>query len=97
MLSKAKEQKKLRLALIYLYFNRIYKYVIETLDKNNGNAFDAWQQMGSPHSPTREQTAILKDKGWNTMMEVVRADSRGCLVINRSLQPWTCMLITQQQ
>ncbi len=72
-------------------------FVIETLDKNHGNAFDAWQQMGSPHSPTREQTATLREKGWNTQMEVVRADSRGRLVINRSLRPWTCMLITQQQ
>lgn len=72
-------------------------FIIETLDKDHGNAFDAWQQMGCPHSPTREQTAKLKDKGWNTLMEVVRADSRGNLNINRTLQPWTCMLITQQQ
>lgn len=72
-------------------------FVIEILDKDHGNAFDAWQQMGSPHSPTREQTAILKEKGWNTQMEVVRADSHGRLIIKRNLKPWTCMLITQQQ
>ena len=87
--------KELNVTLKELKPNQVF--VIETLDKNHGNAFDAWQQMGSPHSPTREQTAILKDKGWNTMMEVVRADSHGCLVINRCLQPWTCMLITEQQ
>ncbi len=72
-------------------------FILETLDKGHGNAFDAWQEMGAPHSPTREQTAALKEAGWATQTEVVRADSRGRLTVKRTLQPWACMLITEQQ
>lgn len=72
-------------------------FILETLDKEHGNAFDAWQQMGSPHSPTREQTAELKVAGWGTKVETMRADSRGRLTVKRTLQPWTCLLITEKQ
>ncbi len=71
-------------------------FILETLDKEHGNAFDAWQQMGSPHSPTREQTAELKVAGWGTKVETMRADSRGRLTVKRTLQPWTCLLITEK-
>ena len=71
-------------------------FILETLDKEHGNAFDAWQQMGSPHSPTREQTAELKVVGWGTKVETMRADSRGRLTVKRTLQPWTCLLITEK-
>ncbi len=70
-------------------------FIIETLDKDHGNAYDAWQAMGAPHSPTREQTAYLKSKGWGTLKESVLAGADGTLTISRQLPPWTCILISQ--
>ena len=70
-------------------------FTIETLDKEHGNAYDAWEQMGRPHSPSREQTAALRRAGWNTHEETVVADGKGRLTIERTLQPWTVMLISE--
>ena len=70
-------------------------FTIETLDKDHGNAYDAWEQMGRPHSPTREQTEQLRRAGWNTLEETIVADGKGRLTIERTLQPWTVMLISE--
>ena len=71
-------------------------FTIETLDKEHGNAYDAWQQMGRPHSPTRQQTAELRRAGWDTKEETVSADGKGRLTIERTLQPWSVMLISEE-
>lgn len=70
-------------------------FILETLDKEHGNAYDAWQAIGSPHSPTREQIAYLKAKGRDTQKESVTVSADGTLVISRTLLPWTCMLINE--
>lgn len=70
-------------------------FIIETLDKQHGNAYDNWQELGVPHSPTRQQTAYLKAKAWDTQKETVNASADGTLTISRTLQPWTCILINQ--
>lgn len=70
-------------------------FEIETLDKNNGNIYDAYQQMGAPHSPTREEIAVLKQKAWATVKETVRANADGVLTIKCELAPWSCMLIRE--
>lgn len=70
-------------------------FLLETLDKDHGNAYDAWQAMGKPHSPTRQQTAYLKAKGWDTLKESVTVAPDGTLTISRTLQPWTCILIQE--
>lgn len=69
---------------------------LETLDKEHGNAYDAWLKMGRPHSPTREQTEQLRRAGWSTLEETVQADGKGMLRIERTLQPWTVMLISEE-
>jgi xylan 1,4-beta-xylosidase len=69
--------------------------LIETLDKAHGNAVAAWEQMGRPEPPTREQTALLRDSAWATLREYVHADARGSLVIRRPLDAWSVMLIKQ--
>ncbi|MBR0275473.1 MAG: glycoside hydrolase [Prevotella sp.] len=71
-------------------------FTIETLDKDHGNAYDAWEQMGRPHSPTREQTEALRRAGWNTLEETIVADGKGRLTIERTLQPWTVILVTEE-
>lgn len=68
---------------------------IETLDFDHGDAYSAWEAMGRPHAPTRAETAALKAKAEATQRELVRADGNGTLVFNRTLQPWTLVLIRE--
>ncbi len=70
-------------------------FELETLDKSHGNVYDDYVQIGAPHSPTREEIAWLKQKSWNTLKETVVADSEGCLVLKRTLEPWACILIKE--
>lgn len=68
---------------------------LETLDGNNGNAIVAWEKMGSPEPPTREQTKELKNLAMATKNEKAKADSRGNFKWEKTLDPWTCILIKQ--
>lgn len=70
-------------------------FEIEILDKDHGNVIDKYRAMGSPQSPNREETALLKQEGWNTAKEVIRADSNGVLTLKRELTPWSCLLIRE--
>ena len=72
------------------------QFSIETLDNSHGYAYAEWEAMGKPHSPTLSQTEMLRQSGWGTKREYVSSDAQGCLVINRMLEPWSCMLILQQ-
>jgi xylan 1,4-beta-xylosidase len=69
--------------------------LIETLDRANGNAIAAWQAMGSPEPPTREQTAELRKAGLATMREFVQADESGRLSLRRTIEPWNVVLIDE--
>lgn len=71
------------------------EFLIETLDKENGNVFDDWVEMGSPHSPSREQIRQLRELSWHTSKRVVKADSNGELHLTMQLTPWACCLIQQ--
>lgn len=66
---------------------------VETLDKNNGFAYPKWKAMGSPEPPTREQTKQLKEAAFATKKEMTKADAKGNLQWERTLQPWDCVLI----
>lgn len=70
-------------------------FVIETLDKDHGNVYDEYVKIGSPHSPTREETAYLKGKSWGTLKETIRVSQDGTLKLKRNLLPWTCILIKE--
>ena len=85
--------KQLHLTLTGLKPNAVF--TIETLDKEHGNAYDAWKNMGMPHSPTREQIAYLKVRGWDTQKESVTISANGILSLNLTIQPWACILITE--
>ena len=74
--------------------NAVFK--IETLDEEHGNAYGAWEAMGRPHSPNRDQLAALKVAADATKREEVKADASGTLVIKRTLAPWTMMLISEK-
>ncbi len=70
-------------------------FLIETLDKEHGDAVAAWEQMGKPEPPNREQTEVLRKEAWNTRKEIVQADASGNLHLQRTLPPWALVLIRQ--
>ena len=70
-------------------------FAIEILDKQHGNVFDDYEAIGSPSAPTRQQTAWLIQKSWETKKETIKADANGRLVFHYNLQPWTCIMIKQ--
>jgi xylan 1,4-beta-xylosidase len=69
---------------------------IETLDKSHGNALAAWGALGAPNPPTREQTEALKQAAMGTKNEVVNADASGRLILDRTIEPWSLVLVKQQ-
>lgn len=70
-------------------------FEVETLDEDHGNAYKSYQEMGAPHSPTRQEINYLKQEGWGVKREMLRADHNGILKFDRQLSPWTCILIKE--
>jgi xylan 1,4-beta-xylosidase len=70
--------------------------VIETLDSRHGNAMGAWEEMGFPAAPTREQCGVLREKAAATGLEIVHADGSGTLLIKRSIEPWSVVSIVEK-
>lgn len=70
-------------------------FEIEILDKEHGNATAAWEAMGKPDPPTREQTAALKAAAWNTKKEFLLSDADGTLRVRRALEAWTVVVVRQ--
>ena len=70
-------------------------FLIETLDKNHGNAYDEWVKIGKPHSPSREQTKYLREQAWNTSKVIASADDNGRMRLQIDLLPWACVMIKQ--
>ena len=70
-------------------------FEVEILDKQHGNATAAWEAMGKPDPPTREQTTALKAAAWNTKKELLHADANGTLTVQYSLNAWNLLLLRQ--
>lgn len=70
-------------------------FEIETLDRAHGNATQAWEDMGQPLAPTREQTDVLRHSAWATRKEFLHADSSGHLRLQRTLEAWSLVLIRE--
>jgi xylan 1,4-beta-xylosidase len=70
-------------------------FVIETLDKQHGDAVAAWEAMGKPEPPNQRQTELLRQEALGTRKEIVRTDSEGNLHIETSLPPWALISIRQ--
>jgi xylan 1,4-beta-xylosidase len=72
-------------------------FLVETLDKEHGDAVTAWEAMGRPEPPNREQTAVLRQLAWNTEKQVVRADKEGKLNLSMNLPKWSIVSIKQME
>jgi xylan 1,4-beta-xylosidase len=70
-------------------------FLLETVDKEHGNAVAAWESMGRPDPPTREQTELLRESAQATRKEFVQADIHGALLMSRPLGAWSILLIKQ--
>ncbi|HEV2472634.1 MAG TPA: hypothetical protein VGS41_08225, partial [Chthonomonadales bacterium] len=70
-------------------------FEVEVLDRQHGDAVAAWEAMGRPEAPTREQTAELRKLAWNTKKEVLRADKDGQLHFSYSMPAWSLVLVKQ--
>jgi xylan 1,4-beta-xylosidase len=70
-------------------------FALETLDADHGNAVSVWEKMGRPEPPNREETRVLREAAWATKKELLRADSSGHLHIQRLLNPWSLLLVSQ--
>ncbi|HEX3472445.1 MAG TPA: hypothetical protein VHT28_14795, partial [Silvibacterium sp.] len=70
-------------------------FLIETLDKEHGDAVAAWEAMGEPEPPNRAQTAALGKLAWDTQKQVVRTDEEGRLNVNLKLAAWSVVLVEQ--
>lgn len=70
-------------------------FEIEVLDKMHGNVYDAYLNMGAPHSPNIREIEFLRQKAWNTVKEIVKVDEDGRLILKRDIDPWSCILIRE--
>lgn len=64
------------------------EFELEILDRDHGNAMRAWEKMGCPEPPTREQCAVLREAAMATRVEKIQADQSGCLDAVATLHPW---------
>lgn len=71
------------------------QFKIETLDKDHGNIYNFWEQMGKPEPPTREQIKVMKAYAENLKTELVTADKNGVVKLDRELSAWSLVLIEQ--
>ena len=69
-------------------------FEIEVLDKMHGNVYDAYLNMGAPHSPNIREIEFLRQKAWGTVKEIVKVDE-GRLILKRDIDPWSCILIRE--
>jgi xylan 1,4-beta-xylosidase len=71
------------------------KILVETLDKQNGNALAAWVAMGSPEPPTREQAKELRQQAEATKKETFAAVANGKFILQRAIEPWSMVLVRE--
>jgi len=71
------------------------KILVETIDKQHGNALAAWEALGKPENPTREQAKILREKAAATKKENFTADASGSFKLQRAIEPWSVVLVRE--
>lgn len=67
--------------------------MVETLARGAGDAITSWQEMGAPSSPSREQTARLREAANGTRKETFQADAGGRFELRRPIEPWSLVFV----
>ncbi len=70
-------------------------FSVEVLDQTHANPVAAWESMGRPEPPTREQAAQLRQAAWATEKSTLRTSAQGILHLDRTLTPWSLLLLDQ--
>ncbi len=70
-------------------------FELEICDSEHGHALHAWERMGSPEPPTREQTATLQAEARALEIIRLRANSEGTLCHRQILPPWAIACLRQ--
>jgi len=68
-------------------------FAMEALDAEHGWARGAWEYMGRPEPPTREQVACLQSLSQPSLTTLIAAN--GVLRVECTLAPWAVVLIDQ--
>ena len=71
------------------------KILVATLDKQNGSALAAWETLGKPGNVSREQTKLLREQAAATKREEFAADVGGNFKLQRTIEPWSVVLIRE--
>jgi xylan 1,4-beta-xylosidase len=71
------------------------RFEVETLDASHGSCLAAWKEIGSPEPPSREQAQWLREAAMKLKREVLNADSSGTFCLDRSLEPWTILMLRE--
>ena len=70
-------------------------FLVETVDSAHGFALRQWQAMGSPSSPTPDQTALLRQFARDTHCQIVNVQRNGVLSLKLHLAPWAVALLRE--
>jgi xylan 1,4-beta-xylosidase len=71
------------------------RFEVEVLDAGHGDAIGAWRALGEPAEPTREELAYLDRAARATALSTLVADRDGTLRLDRTLSPWSVLLLRQ--
>lgn len=68
---------------------------VEVLDAQHGNVVAAWERLGQPHSPSRNEIVALREAANATEKVVGRADAQGAITFKRMLPPWAVVFVRE--
>jgi xylan 1,4-beta-xylosidase len=71
------------------------RFAVEVLDAEHGDAIGAWRALGEPAEPTREQLADLDRCARATGLSTVAAGADGTVRLDRTMAPWSVVLLRQ--
>ncbi|WP_432877592.1 GH39 family glycosyl hydrolase [Kribbella sp. CA-245084] len=66
---------------------------VEVLDPSNGSAVDAWQRLGAPAEPTRQELEVVAHGARATSRRMAAADAHGGAVVEFDLEPWSVVKV----
>lgn len=69
--------------------------IVETLDRDHGNALATWRAMGEPEPLSREQADALKRAAMATDQAAHRADAAGMFALRHAITSWAVVLIRE--
>jgi xylan 1,4-beta-xylosidase len=72
------------------------RVVLETVDRVHGNAMTVWDELRRPAYPTREQTAVIRDRAACGRLETATVGADGYLRLDRAIDAWTILSVREE-